>query len=173
MDSNNVINYISDVYIHTTGVSFSIGEAEPHHTLYDCICGECAVPELNVTFCFLWFTNCVLFCDKKSNIRMLVTFGICFKQHFDTRHLAFCNLSPPRMFLLLDLPSEYRIQHSVIGPLYVTSSNSTWVFCGGVSGFATDCPCGVWCRGLTTCLLHVGPPFGNRLLNNSWTVGLT
>ena len=31
----------------------------------------------------------------------------------------------------------------------------------------------VWCRGLTTCLLHVGPPFGNRFLNNSWAVGLT
>ena len=37
----------------------------------------------------------------------------------------------------------------------VTSSYSTWIFCRGVSGFATDCPCGVWCRGLTTCLLHV------------------
>ena len=30
-----------------------------------------------------------------------------------------------------------------------------------------------WCRGLTTCLLHVGPPFGNRILNSSWAVGLT
>ena len=27
--------------------------------------------------------------------------------------------------------------------------------------------------GLTTCLLHVGPSFGNRILNNSWAVGLT
>ena len=26
--------------------------------------GECAVPGLNATFCFLWFTNCVLFFDK-------------------------------------------------------------------------------------------------------------
>ena len=46
-------------------------------------------------------------------------------------------------------------------------------FCWGVSGFAIDCPCGVWCHGLTTCLLHVGPPFGNRILKNSWAVGLT
>ena len=37
------------------------------------------------------------------------------------------------------------------------------IFCRGVLDFATDCPCGVWCRGLITCLLHVGPPFGNRL----------
>ena len=78
-----------------------------------------------------------------------------------------------KMFLSLDLLWEYRIQHGANGPLYVTSSYSTWIFCRGVSGFATDCPCGVWCRGLTTCLLHVGPPFGNRILNNSWAVGLT
>ena len=48
-----------------------------------------------------------------------------------------------------------------------------WIFCRRVSGFATDCPCDVWCRGLTTCLLHVGPPFGNLFLNTSWAVGLT
>ena len=109
----------------------------------------------------------------KSNTRVLVTFGICFKQHFDTRYLVFYNPSPPRMFLSLDLLSEYRIQHGANGPLYVTSSYSTRIFCRRVSGYATDCPCGVWCRGLTTCLLHVGPPFGNRILNNSYAVGLT
>ena len=75
---------------------------------------------------------------------MLVTFGICLKQHFDTRYLVFYNPSPPRMFLSLDLLSEYRIQHGAIGPLYVTSSYSTWIFCRGVSGFATDCPCDIW-----------------------------
>ena len=90
---------------------------------------------------------------------MLVTFGICFKQHFDARYLVFYNTSPPRMFLSLDLLWEYRIQHSANGRLYVTSSYSTWIFCRGVSGFVIDCPCGVWCRGLTTCLLHVGPTF--------------
>ena len=26
--------------------------------------GECVVPRLNATFCFLWFTNCVLLFDK-------------------------------------------------------------------------------------------------------------
>ena len=59
---------------------------------------------------------------------------------------------------------------SAIEPLYVTSSYWTWIFCRGVSGFATDCPCDVRCRGLTTCFPHVGPPFGNRFLNNSWAV---
>ena len=101
-----------------------------------------------------------------------MTFRICFKQHFDTGYLMFYNPSPPRMFLSVDHLSEYRIQHT-IGPLYVTSSYSIWIFCRGVSGFATDCPCDVWCRGLTTCLLYVGAPFGNRFLNTSWDVGLT
>ena len=110
---------------------------------------------------------------QQFNTRMLVTFGICFKQHFDTRYLEFFNPSAPSMFLSLDLLSEYRIQHGAIGPLYVTSSCSTCIFCGGVSGFATDSPCDVWCRGLTTCLLQIGPPFGNRFLNTSWAVGLT
>ena len=66
---------------------------------------------------------------------MLVTFGICFKQHFDTRYLVLYNPSPPRMFLSLDLLSEYRIPRGAIGPLYVTSSHTTWIFCRGVSGF--------------------------------------
>ena len=135
--------------------------------------GSALVPGLNATFCFLWCINCVLLFDKNPNTRMLVTFGICFKQHFDTRYLVFYNTSPPRMFLSLDLLWEYRIQHGAKEPLYVTSSYSTWIFCRGVSGFATDCPCGVWCHGLTTCLLHVGPHFGNRILNNSWAIGLT
>ena len=34
-----------------------------------------------------------------------MTFGIYFKQHFDTRYLVFYNPSPPRMFLSLDLLS--------------------------------------------------------------------
>ena len=92
---------------------------------------------------------------------------------FDNRYLVFYNPSPPRMLLPLALLSEYRIQHGAIGPLYVTSSYSTWIFCRGVSGLATDYTCGVWSHGLTNCLLHVGPPFGNRLLNNSMAVGLT
>ena len=68
----------------------------------------------------------------------LCTDTICFKQHFDTRYLVFYNTSPPRMFLSLDLLWEYRIQHGANGPLYVTSSYSAWIFCRGVSGFATD-----------------------------------
>ena len=149
-------------YIHTTGVSFGIGEAAPHHILQDCNSGECAIPGLNATFCLLWFTNCVLLSDNNSlKPEFLWLLKNCFKQHFDTRYLVFYNPSPPRMLLSLDLLSEYRIQHGAIGPLSVTSSNSTWIFSRRVSGFATDCPCCGCCNGLTPCLLHVGLPFGN------------
>ena len=65
--------------------------------------GQCAVSGLNAILCFHWFTNCVLLFDKKSITRMLVTFGICLRQYFDTRYLVFYNTSPPRMFLSLDL----------------------------------------------------------------------
>ena len=99
--------------------------------------------------------------------------GIFISNNFINPTVHQFHPSPPRMFLSLDLLSEYRIQRGAIGPLYVTSGYSTWTFCRGVSGFATDCPCDIWCRGLTTCLLHVGPPFRNWLLNTSWAVGLT
>ena len=33
-------------------------------TFYKIISGECAVPGPNATFCFIWFTNCVLLFDK-------------------------------------------------------------------------------------------------------------
>ena len=104
---------------------------------------------------------------------MFVTFGICFKQHFDTRYLVFYNPSPPRMFLSLDLLSEYRIQHGAIGPFMSHLATELGTFCRGVSGFATDYPSDVWCGGLTTCLLHVGPLFGNRFLNTGGAIDLT
>ena len=66
-------------------------------------------------------------------IGSITTIGICFKQHFDSRYLVFYNPSPPRMFLSLDLLSEYRIQHGAIGPLYVTSNYSTLQLCNWLS----------------------------------------
>ena len=118
---------------------------------------------------------CVLFqCSCHSSYALI----ICFQTVFNNRQFLKCTfcyteiISPPRMFLPLDILSKYRIQNGTIGPLYVIFSYSTWLFCRGVSGFATDCPCGVWCCGLTTCLLYVCPLFGNRLLNNSWVASL-
>ena len=79
---------------------------------------------------------------------------------------------PPRMFFCpLDHLLVCRIQHGTIKPPYFTSRCSTRIFYRGVSGFATDCPCGVLCRGLTTCSLYA-PLIENRLSNNSYAVNL-
>ena len=56
----------------------------------------------------------------------------------------------PWMFPPLDVPFEYWTEHVTFGLL------STIIFYRRVPGFATDFPCGVWCRGLITCLLYVG-----------------
>ena len=50
---------------------------------------------------------------------------------------------------------------------------STSIYYRGVAGFATDCPCSILCRGLATCLLYVGPLFGNQVWCNSEFVSLT
>ena len=98
-----------------------------HHSLYGWFLGACG----SSVECHLLFslvsTICVLLYGDKINTRMLVTIGICFELYFDTRYFAFCNLSPSRMFLSLDLLPEYRIQHT-IGLLYVTSIYSTRIF---------------------------------------------
>ena len=59
---SSVLIYIC-IYICIPYTSSVIGhgEATPHQ---NCISGECAVPGMNATFCFLWFTDCVLLFDK-------------------------------------------------------------------------------------------------------------
>ena len=47
-----------------------------------------------------------------------------------------------------------------------------FVFYRGVSSFTTDCPCGIWRRGLNICFLYVGLLFKNLVFNNSWPVSL-
>ena len=82
--------------------------------------------------CFLCFTTWILLSDDNNLIPgCLWLLAFVLKQHFDTKYLVFYSPSPPRMFLSLALLSEYRIQHGAIGPLYVTSSYSTWIFCMG------------------------------------------
>ena len=157
------MHYLYEFWLrtYTQGVSFNIGVAAPHHSLWDWFWRVgflCWMP-LNALF---GFTNCVLLDDDKTNTMMLVTIGIRFKQLFDTRYLVFCNLSPPRIyFLSLDLLSEYWIHQGTTGPFYVTSGYSPKISYRGVFGIATDCPCSVWCREFTACPLYIGLRLGN------------
>ena len=129
-------------------------------------------PHLSV-FCFLWFTNCVLLSDTDLIPGCLWLLAFVLNNTLilgiwcsTIPHLPGC-FCPWTFFQNIGfnmVPSDPFMSHQATQLGYI---------CMGVSGFATDSPCGVWCRGLTTCLLHVVPPFGNRLLNNSWAVGLT
>ena len=105
------------------------------------------VQKLCVDIYIYIFTNCVLLLDDNSLIPgclWLLVFvlnntlmlGIWCST---IPHLPGCSC-PWTFFQNID-------QHGAIGSLYVTSSYSTWIFRRGVSGFATDCPCGIWCRG--------------------------
>ena len=64
------------------------------------------------------------------------------------------------------------IEHATFGLFYVMFRFSTRIWYRGVLRFATDCPWGVWCRGLTTCPLYIGPLFGNLVWNESRFVRL-
>ena len=77
------------------------------------------------------------------------------------------------MFPPLNILFEYWIEHVTSRLLCVMFRFSSWIFYRGVPCFAIDCLCCVWCRGLTTCLLHVGPLFGNQVWNYSGFVSLT
>ena len=124
--------------------------------------------------CFLWFTNCALLFDISLILGCL--WPLVFVLNNTLVLGIWCSTIPhlPGCFCPWTFFENIGFNTVLTDPLMShLSSYSTWIFCRGVSGFATDCPGGVWCRGLTTCLLHVGPPFGNRILNNSWAVDLT
>ena len=77
-------------------------------------------------------------------------------------------MGPPLGILL-----EYWIEHVTFGLLYVMFTFPAGIFSRGVPGFATACPCSIWCCGLTTCFLHVGPLFGNLVKIDSRSVSFT
>ena len=80
---------------------------------------------------------------------------------FLSRPISYGKCTTPWMFPPLDILLEYWIEPVTFGTLDLMFTFPTKIFYRGVPGFAIDCPCSVWCRGLTTCLLYVGPLFGN------------
>ena len=111
----------------------------------------------NIIILVPWFTMMVT-----TFTGMFMSIAIHFQLHiqiFWNLVIWFCNSSPPGKILPLDLLIEYWTEHVTIGPLYLKFVFSTRIFYRGVPGIAKDCPCGVWCHGLATCLLYVGPRF--------------
>ena len=102
--------------------------------------------------------------------------SLLFELHFRlsaTKLFWFWKCTTPWAFLPLDILPEYCIEHVTFGLLYVMFTFPTRIFYRGVTGFVTGCPCGVWCRGLTTCLLYVGLLVGSLVLNFVRFVSLT
>ena len=124
-------------------------------------------------FCFLWFTNCVLLSDDNSLIPGCLWL-LAFVLNNTLLPGIWCSTIPhlPGCFCPWTFFQNIGFNMVPLDP-FMSPSYSTWIFCRGVSGFVTDCPCDIWCRVLTTCLLRVCPPFRNRFLNTSWAVGLT
>ena len=65
----------------------------------------------------------------------------------------------PRMFLSTDFAFRITDWTCCHGPHLHALLR---IISRGVSGLATDSPCGVWGRGWTTCLLHDSPLFGSH-----------
>ena len=70
-----------------------------------------------------------------------------------TKLFWFCKCATPWMFPSLNIRLEYWFEHVNFRLLYVMFTFPTRIFYRGVPGFVIDCHCGMWSRGLTTCLL--------------------
>ena len=68
---------------------------------------------------------------------------------------------------------EYWIDFSFMEPHCPKFIFSNSIFHRDVPGSATDCPCRIWCRGLTTSLVYFSLLFGNIVWNNSWHASFT
>ena len=68
----------------------------------------------------------------------------------------------PRMFPPTDILFEKKKRIGLVSiDLFISYLHTLLVIINrSVSGLATDSPCGVWGRGLTTCLLCNGPILG-------------
>ena len=128
-------------------------------------------------YLYYYYVLTMLISRMTGMFMMLMSMGIPFEQqllaclilsHFVSviAHLtqSFC---APVVLL------EYWTKHTIIGFLYVTFIFSTKIFSWGCPGFATDCPCGVWCRALTTCLMYVCPLFRYLVWTHNGVVSLT
>ena len=76
----------------------------------------------------------------------------------------FCKYAPPGCFFPYTIPLSIGLKMFRF---------STRIFYRVASGFITDCACGAWCCELTTCLLYVGPRFGNLVWYDKGFASLT
>ena len=134
-------------------VTLCIGRLQPIIVYRACF-GVCAVLVLSVILCP--FNNSLMGCYffmmvvPITGIFMTTILILIYIYRLSiTKQFWFCRCAPPWTFLSLGILFEYLIEHVTSGLLYVIFRFPTRIFNRGFPGFATDCPCGVWCLGLT------------------------
>ena len=88
---------------------------------------------------------------------------------FGLGYFSYQNCSPSKMFLHLGRRLEHCIEHVTLTQLYIRFIFSTRIFYTEIPCFTSNCLCGVWCRRVITCLMYVGPLFGNHLPPVCWS----
>ena len=125
-------------------------------------------------FCCLWFTNCVLL-SADNNLIPWCLWLLAFVLNNILILGIWCSTRPhlPGCFCPWTFFQNIGFNMVPSNPFRSHLATQLGYSAREFQALQLVCPCDVWCRGLTTCLLHVGPPFGNRFLNTIWAVGLT
>ena len=141
-----------------------IGQQHPI-TVYRTVFCVCVVLVLSVIRCSCYyFLDRIIFhhdvhhdiCDYNWDVN---GHYLLFELHFRLSYLSTSGsanaLLPGCFHPSVGILLENLIEHVTFGLLYIMFTFLTRIFYRGVAGMAPDCPCGVWCRRLTTCLLYV------------------
>ena len=147
--------------------------ATPHKSLQDCFLGVCCSDVECHYLCVPFINSLIVNLNYHWDFMAIIFFWMTSLGFLKVSSFGSANAHLPRSFRPLNIPFENWIEPVIIGLLHVMFRLSFRIFYRGVSSFVTDCPCGVWCRGLTTCLLHIGPLYGYLVLNDSRFVSLT
>ena len=109
--------------------------------------GECAVPELNATFCFLWFTNCVLHFDKSRILGCL--WPLVFVLSNTLILGIWCSTIPhlPGCFCPWTFFENIGFNTVLTDP-FMSHLATQLGYSAGEFQALHYCPCGFWCRGL-------------------------
>ena len=101
------------------------------------------------TYIYISFTNCVLLSDNILWLFVLILNNTLILG-------IWCSTIPHLQWCFCPLTFFQNIGFNMVpSDPFMSHLATQLIFCRGVSGFATDCPCNVWCRGLTisSCML--------------------
>ena len=130
--------------------------------MYVCVCA------LLYEFCFLWFTNCVLLSDDNSLIPGCLWL-LAFVLNNTLILGIWCSTIPhlPGRFCPWNFFQNIGFNMVPSDPFMSRLATQLGYSAGKFQALQLIV---LATFGLTTCLLHIGSPFGNRFLNTSWAV---